>query len=149
MYLKLLKKQIQVYLFPPTRPTLFAPGFLNAFTCGFTCGLAFLEEAFFSAALALAFSLAAFTAWLLCSSRNSGFWFLLATMVWIVAKRNQKPELREEQRSQAVKAAKEKAKAKAAEKKATSKKAKPQVKPQVKAFKNPGAKSVGRVGGKR
>merc|ERR1712183_695029 len=66
-----------------------------------------------------------------------------ASLEAILAKRNEKPAVREEQRNQAMRAAKEKAKAKAAEKKASSKKAKPQVKPQVKAFKNPGAKSVG------
>merc|ERR1711881_523039 len=71
-----------------------------------------------------------------------------ATLEIILAKRNQKPEVREAQRTQAVKAAKEKSKAKNAEKKAL-KKTVVKGKPQAKAIKNPGAKSVGRVGGKR
>merc|ERR1739838_475189 len=70
-----------------------------------------------------------------------------ATLEHILAKRNQKPEIREAQRTQAVKAAKEKAKAKNAEKKATKKTA--VKKPQAKAIKNPVQKNVGRVGGKR
>merc|ERR1712168_1319547 len=56
-----------------------------------------------------------------------------ATMQTIYAKRNEKPEVREEQRNQAMRAAKEKAKGK----------------PQPKVVKNPVAKAVGRVGGKR
>merc|ERR1712183_217810 len=63
-----------------------------------------------------------------------------ATMQTIYAKRNEKPEVREEQRTQAMRAAKEKAKARAAERKATLKKTLVKGKPQPKAVKNPVAK---------
>merc|ERR1712215_50664 len=61
-----------------------------------------------------------------------------ATIQNIVDKRNQKPEVREAQRTSAVKAAKEKAKARAAEKNALRKPL-AKGKPQMKSFKNPSA----------
>ena len=69
-----------------------------------------------------------------------------ATLDFIMQKRNMKPEVREAQRSQAVKAAKEKAKAKKAEQKATKKLNAPK---QSKAVKNVAKGGPGRVGGKR
>jgi len=73
-----------------------------------------------------------------------------ASLEAILAKRNMKPEVREAQRSQAIKAAKDKAKAKKAEKKATQAKKPAAKKAQGKAIqKNTGSKNVGRVGGKR
>merc|ERR1711931_39915 len=69
-----------------------------------------------------------------------------ATLDFIMQKRNMKPEVREAQRTQAVKAAKEKAKAKKAEQKATKKLNAPK---QAKAVKNVGKSGPGRVGGKR
>merc|ERR1712071_460811 len=67
-----------------------------------------------------------------------------ASLEAILAKKNMKPEVREAQRTQAIKTAKDKAKAKKADKKTTTKK------PQSKAVnKNVGGKNVGRVGGKR
>lgn len=73
-----------------------------------------------------------------------------ASLDAILTKRNQKPEVREAQRNQAIKAAKDKAKAKKAEKRATQQKNKPVTKkPQGKAVNKNTGKSVGRVGGKR
>ena len=74
-----------------------------------------------------------------------------ASLEAILAKRNMKPEVREAQRDQAIKAAKDKAKAVKAEKKTTAKKntAAPQKKMQQKAFNKNVGKGAGRVGGKR
>merc|ERR1719505_127380 len=69
-----------------------------------------------------------------------------ATLDFIMQKRNMKPEVREAQRTQAVKAAKEKAKARKVEQKATKKLNAPK---QAKAVKNVGKSGPGRVGGKR
>merc|ERR1719446_141579 len=70
-----------------------------------------------------------------------------ATLTDIMAKRNQKPEVRKAQREQAIRAAKEKQKAKDAQKKATKVSA-PKVKSQMKAAKTAPAPKP-RVGGKR
>merc|ERR1712224_193276 len=73
-----------------------------------------------------------------------------ASLEAILAKRNMKPEVREAQRDQAIKAAKDKARATKSEKKALLKKAgvKP-AKVQAKAFNKNVQKNTGRVGGKR
>ncbi|KAH3729347.1 60S ribosomal protein L24-like [Dreissena polymorpha] len=70
-----------------------------------------------------------------------------ATLGDIIAKRNQKPEVRKAQREQAIRAAKEKQKAKEATKKST-KPAVPKAAQKQKAAKNIQAKAP-RVGGKR
>lgn len=70
-----------------------------------------------------------------------------ATLSDIMAKRNQKPEVRKAQREQAIRAAKEKQKAKEAAKKPTAKAAKT-VLPKVKATKTVPVRAP-RVGGKR
>merc|ERR1712168_1717671 len=73
-----------------------------------------------------------------------------ASLEAILAKRNMKPEVRDAQREQAVKAARDKAKSVKAEKKAVAKKAgAPQKKQQQKAFNKNVGKGAGRVGGKR
>ena len=74
-----------------------------------------------------------------------------ATLQDIIAKRNQKPEVRKAQRDQAIRAAKE---VKRTQKVTTSKKAAPAAKPAAKAPKAPKAaktatKAAPRVGGKR
>jgi len=73
-----------------------------------------------------------------------------ASLEAILAKKNMKPEVREAQRNQAIKAAKDKAKAKKADKKTTQPK-KPAAKQNKSKSvnKNVGGKNVGRVGGKR
>merc|ERR1712150_459648 len=73
-----------------------------------------------------------------------------ASLEAILAKRDMKPEVREAQRDQAIKAAKDKARATKSEKKALLKKAgvKP-AKVQAKAFNKNVQKNTGRVGGKR
>merc|ERR1712058_103194 len=70
-----------------------------------------------------------------------------ATLQDIMAKRNQKPEVRKAQRDQAVRAAKEKQKVKEAQKK-VAKPAAAKAQPKQKASKNV-AKAAPRVGGKR
>merc|ERR1711936_66105 len=75
-----------------------------------------------------------------------------ASLEAILAKRNMKPEVRDAQREQAIKAAKDKAKSVKTEKRASAKKAgaaqkKPQQ--QQKAFNKNVGKGAGRVGGKR
>ncbi|ESO08156.1 hypothetical protein HELRODRAFT_169896 [Helobdella robusta] len=70
-----------------------------------------------------------------------------ASLSDIIAKRNQKPEVRQAQREQAIRAAKEKAKAKEAQKKAT-KPAQTKAAPKPKVAKQV-PKSQPRVGGKR
>merc|ERR1712164_118396 len=70
-----------------------------------------------------------------------------ASLEAILAKRNMKPEVREAQRDQAIKAAKDKAKAVKSEKKQIIKKQDGQKKPQQKAInKNIGKGGAGRVG---
>merc|ERR1711893_418971 len=71
-----------------------------------------------------------------------------ASLSEIIAKRNQKPEVRKAQREQAIRAYKEKQKQKETIKKAPKAAAPKQSKPQVKAAKNVAAKAP-RVGGKR
>merc|ERR1712018_564886 len=73
-----------------------------------------------------------------------------ASLNEILAKRNQKPELRKAQRDEAIRAAKEvkKTKRDTTKKTAAPKDAKPKAKGQAKAAKNV-AKSAPRVGGKR
>merc|ERR1739847_164701 len=75
-----------------------------------------------------------------------------ASLEAILAKRNMKPEVRDAQREQAIKAAKDKAKAVKTEKRAAAvkKNAGAGKKPQQKAFnKMPKSGGAGRVGGKR
>merc|ERR1739847_28613 len=74
-----------------------------------------------------------------------------ASLEAILAKRNMKPEVRDAQREQAIKAAKDKAKAVKTEKRAAAKKTgAPQKKQQQqKAFNKNVGKGAGRVGGKR
>merc|ERR1711979_21357 len=73
-----------------------------------------------------------------------------ASLEAILAKRNMKPEVREAQRDQAIKAAKDKAKAVKSEKKSAVKKAASQPKKvQQKAINKMPKGGAGRVGGKR
>merc|ERR1711962_4375 len=73
-----------------------------------------------------------------------------ASLEAILAKRNMKPEVREAQRDQAIKAAKDKAKAVKSEKKSSAKKvAGQQKKVQQKAINKMPKGGAGRVGGKR
>merc|ERR1719147_496015 len=71
-----------------------------------------------------------------------------ASLADIMAKRNQKPEVRKAQREQAIRAAKEKQKAKDAAKQTTTKPTKTSVAPKTKAAKSVPIRAP-RVGGKR